>query len=159
MISPEFLKIQTALLTEWILKMFSYPAAPEAGYQFSEEARALPGCEFTSFRDYNWSLPESRWAARRALNSGSCSRPMGLGQSPCTHCSPSCTYRWYCPHHPRCVPASCSWVQRGTEVAPGSVSLQPSAGSSVSPLVSVSYLKDSRSSWHQQAGLGALCIK
>lgn len=64
--------------------------------------------------------------------------------------------------HPRCVPASCSWVHRRTELAlaQGSVSLQLSAGSSVFPLVSISYLKDSRrSSWHQQAGLGAAYMK
>lgn len=140
--------------------MFSCPAAPEAGYQFSQEGRALPGCEFTFFRDCGWSLPESKWAARRALTSGSCSRATGLGQFPCTHCSPSCTYRCYC--HPRFVPGSCPWVHRGTEPAPalGSVCLQPSAGSSVFPLVSVSCLKDSRrSSLHHQTGLGALSMK
>lgn len=104
-------------------------------------------------------LAESRWAARPALTSGSCSRAVGLGRCPCTHCSPSCTQRCCGLCHPRCVPASCSWVHWGTELAlaQGSISLQPSAGSSAFPLVSVSYLEDSRrSSWHQQAGLGAV---
>lgn len=152
-----------SIITEWILKRLSCPAASEAGMSSLRKQEPCLDMSLLSLGTESV-LPESRWAARHALTSESCNWESccWFGAVSMHSLQPQLHLQVLLPLSPQLCPSPCSWVCRGTELAlaPGSVSLQPSAGSSVFPLVSVSYSKGSRrSSWHQQAGVGAVYVK